>query len=863
MTKKPPLGGSGQDAESDLNLPATDRERLLLLSSGHRNELAGSALTEAHIDTLQWRTQTNGWLAIPYLQPNGSPVLNSAGKPWQRWKPAEPGDGPKYLSPKGEGCRIYHSHLAIAQEQYEKRLADTNVPICFTEGEKKTEAISAHWPKVIAIGLGGVNSWVDHRDGDSRTLPELAALELKGRRVFLLFDSDQAINPNVRAALESFSDHLHGQGANVFIIRLPSELNGDKNGADDFIQRHGPDAFHHLVARAQPAWLVKGKGEKAELVFNLPTDPPKSHDKALMAWAVLKDHLAIRPGMGLYSWAGTHWEAVAGRTSEALDARLHRWMDHQGFEDRAVGAMASVRGELQARLGRPASQWDRPEWMAFSNGTLHIPTGNFEQAHHLHHTLTSCLPYPYDPGAKCPQFLAFLEQALGSNQELIALQRAAIRWTLLPKPLDAPTEFEFVFDVKGRRGCGKGTYSEVLQAVVGGTNGTGILRSTTFGNPNALHGLIGKRLALDPDCSGRVSDPGTFNAVASNEPVEVKKMYVDHGAARLGVVIWRFMNDTPGASGGGLEGMGRRILTIPMQPRQGAKDFRLKERLCSEVAGVFSWAWSLGDDAMRDTLKTAGTIAAVMAGSIEQALEQNPHLRFLTEAYPKAATVQAAALYEEWQDWCQKNGHQPGSQTTFGSRVKKVEGLGSKKTNAGTFYEIPAMESFDLAVHLGLRDDQPTTPSPNPPPPQAQPTTGKPFAAQSVSLASDGCGGFSPNSLVNEEKEEEKPYRNSFASKPTTPVTPTTRAVSSGSMGADELWERQRRERMEASAEDDPFFPLTIGVQVEFRDQAMGWRPGYTVLGKTDMDGMVRLKSPTGAKLHARRKNVRHAPAPR
>lgn len=839
-----------------------------LLSHKHRVELQASALTDAQINTLQWGTQPNGWLAIPYLQPDGSPVLNSAGKPWQRWKPADPGDGPKYISAKGGGCQLYHSHLAIAERKYEKRLADPNIPICFTEGEKKTEAITAHWPKAITIGLGGVSSWKDRRDVDSQPLPELDALDLKGRRVYLLFDSDQATKPQVRAALESLSEHLHQQGAHPFIVRLPSELYGSKdnpddfkNGADDFIHRHGPEAFHHLVGRAQPAFQMKGKGERAERIFNLPTDPPKSHDKALMAWAVLKDQIAIRPGMGLYSWAGTHWDAVAGRTTDALDERLHCWMDHQGFEDRAVGLMASVRGELQARLGRPASQWDRPEWMAFANGTLHIPTGNFEQAHHLHHTLTSCLPYPYDPGAKCPHFLAFLDQALGGDQELIALVRAAIRWTLLPKPLDAPSEFEFVFDVKGRRGCGKGTLSEVLQAVVGGSNGTGILRSTTFSNPNALHGLIGKRLALDPDCSGRVSDPGTFNAVASNEPVAVKKMYVDCSAARLGVVIWRFMNDTPGASGGGLEGMGRRILTIPMQDRQGPKDFRLKERLCSEVAGVFAWAWSLGDDAMRDTLKAAGTIAAVMAGSIEQALEQNPHLGFLIETYPKAATVQADALYKEWKDWCEKNGHQPASQTTFGKRVKKVEGLGSKKTNAGTFYEIPAMESFDLAAHLGLRDAQPTTNTPNSPPFQPQPVTPKTAAAQPQSQVSDGCGGFPPNSLVNEEKEEEKSYRNSFASKPTTPVTPVTGAVSSGSMSADELWELQRRERLEASCNEDPFFPLTVGVQVEFKDQAMGWRSGYTVLDKPDADGMVRLKSSTGAKLHARLRNVRHCRA--
>lgn len=175
-------------------------------------------------------------------------------------------------------------------------------------------------PKAIAIGLGGVNSWVDLRNGNSQPLPELADLELKGRHVVLLFDSGQSTKQSVRAALESFSDSLHQRGATTLIIRLPSELNGAKNGADDFIHRHGPEAFHRLVSCAQPACLVKGKGGKAEWSFNLPIDPPKPQHKALRAWAVLKDHLAIRPGRGLYSWAGTCYEIPA---MSSFDLAIH------------------------------------------------------------------------------------------------------------------------------------------------------------------------------------------------------------------------------------------------------------------------------------------------------------------------------------------------------------------------------------------------------------------------------------------------------------------------------------------------------------------------------------------------------------
>ena len=54
---------------------------------------------------------------------------------------------------------------------------------------------------------------------------------------------------------------------------------------------------------------------------------------------------------------------------------------------------------------------------------------------------------------------------------------------------------------------------------------------------------MGKKIAIDPDSSGHIKDPGIFNSVVTNEPVEVHVLYKDRFAVRLGVVIWRFFND--------------------------------------------------------------------------------------------------------------------------------------------------------------------------------------------------------------------------------------------------------------------------------------------------------------------------------
>ena len=208
---------------------------------------------------------------------------------------------------------------------------------------------------------------------------------------------------------------------------------------------------------------------------------------------------------------------------------------------------------------------------------------------------------------------------------------------------------------------------------MGGDHGRGLIKSSTFTNPNSLAGLIGKRVAMDPDSDGRISSAGTFNAVVSNEPVEVKLLYKDTHPQRLGVVVWRFFNDSPGASGGGVEGMGRRIITIPFDVEPSKRDPLLKRKIVEEAAGIFAWVFAMTTDEMNAALANSGTVQSSADASIEHALERDPVVRFLLETYPEGVDrIKARDLFKQWCGWCAEVRHKTGSETRFGGLIKKV-----------------------------------------------------------------------------------------------------------------------------------------------------------------------------------------------
>lgn len=73
---------------------------------------------------------------------------------------------------------------------------------------------------------------------------------MRGRKVIILFDSDIEDNISVDKAATDIGNWTRKRGARPHRCTLHSEPNGAKNGADDFLIRHGAQALDDLLEAA-------------------------------------------------------------------------------------------------------------------------------------------------------------------------------------------------------------------------------------------------------------------------------------------------------------------------------------------------------------------------------------------------------------------------------------------------------------------------------------------------------------------------------------------------------------------------------------------------------------------------------------
>lgn len=228
-------------------------------------------------------------------------------------------------------------------------LSDASVPLVFTEGAKKADCAAALGYCVIDIW--GVHNWA-HRDhsrppfdqnGDPTGLLALPDWEpilstLDGRLCYLAFDSDASRNAKVALALRRLASFLSKHGACVYIVHLPDEPDGSKNGLDDFVARYGAEAFKTLLLDAEPwgsAATVKKLTQElrhcqeryAALVALIGTDLNATTKAATVAYAETIDFQQLGGTRGEYElWRGQIGKR-AGVSDQTVSDKVDEWVE--------------------------------------------------------------------------------------------------------------------------------------------------------------------------------------------------------------------------------------------------------------------------------------------------------------------------------------------------------------------------------------------------------------------------------------------------------------------------------------------------------------------------------------------------------
>jgi putative DNA primase/helicase len=238
-----------------------------------------------------------------------------------------------------------------------------------------------------------------------------------------------------------------------------------------------------------------------------------------------------------------------------------------------------VRARLAAQppLGPPAVGA-----LACANGLLDLATAQLRPLTPAD-SVTSALPYDFDPAARCPVWETYLQSRLPDSSEF--LQEFA-GYCLTPD-----TRYELALWLYGRPGTGKSTFLKGLETLLGpfaGSLAPNLLLAGRF-SPAQVLGKTLLTCAEPPPLN--LARAAQFNAFVTGEAITAEPKYGQAQsilpAAKL---AWAFTALPPVSDAS--SPLFRRVAIVPLPPFPSDQhhDAGLKSRLAAEGPGLLNWA---------------------------------------------------------------------------------------------------------------------------------------------------------------------------------------------------------------------------------------------------------------------------------
>jgi putative DNA primase/helicase len=467
---------------------------------------------------------------------------------------------------------------------------------------------------LLGVEMGLTSSKTDIQ-GKRYLVKTLEKYARAGFGFIIAFDADCATNSNVVWAQYRLSKQLLKFQVPVYSVTGNWTVAQGK-GMDDYIQINGGESFKRDVlgnAIAYADWL---KIQKLEGQFNHQASalkkPQPPSPRALGLEIAAQYHSTWKFCNEQKSWRiynGKVWEDIE---EEAFHQEVFNVIESMQIEWKLpVYVDNTIRVLKDKLLVKKWLTFDRKRYIAFNN--IVLDTSNHTLLDHSpSFGFTSYLPYDYNLNSaypdnpilallqKCPHIYEFMQRAMGGDAKrmykLLAIINGAIKFRF--------HDLQMFVHLFGKPGTGKGTFSRILEQVVGAAN-TQSSSLTALSEGTEIAAIIDKQLVIFPDERRQVGVE-TLLKLTGGDKVRYREIYKKRGEAHFfGLALILSNNPT---FAGDTTGIDRRLcLAQFLNPiPKHLRTTEAEKRMETEIPNLISIALGLQDSQVTSLIKGLG-----------------------------------------------------------------------------------------------------------------------------------------------------------------------------------------------------------------------------------------------------------------
>jgi putative DNA primase/helicase len=429
----------------------------------------------------------------------------------------------------------------------------------------------------------------------------------------------------------------------------------------------------------------EGLGDISNIIelanFTAKQVPLLTEDSAALAFAeryrgqFLFDHDA----KSWFRWTGQHWTQERTRLAFEWARQLVRDLGEnevikvKGLSRKTCFTNGVEKFAQADRIFAVAEQdWNKdPYLLATAGGTVDLRTGQVRAADPADriNKITAATPLEV---AECPRWYAFLAEATGKDDELIAFLQ---RWCGYCLTGDI-REHALVF-CYGPGGNGKTVMLNTISAILGGYAVTAAMETFTASqferHPTDLAMLCGARLVSASETEeGRAWAENKIKQITGGDPITARYMRCDFFTYHPTFKLMIIGNHEPTLRNVD-DAARRRFNVVPFLRKPQLVDKQLPNKLHDEWPGILRWmidgclAWQAEGLAPPETVRAATTSYFDNQDIFSQWLEEK------CNAVPgdREKTAPSADLFASWSAFAKAAGETPGSRKSFARLLER------------------------------------------------------------------------------------------------------------------------------------------------------------------------------------------------